>query len=58
MHYSQRYVERSPIYVAGDCRAVLGRKKSSTTEAIALTHDHNIREDEELKKLKAAHPSK
>ena len=25
--------------------------------AVALTKDHNIREPEELKKLKAAHPS-
>lgn len=44
--------------IAGDCRAVLGRKRSSSsTEAVVLTHDHNIREPEELKKLKAEHPS-
>lgn len=43
--------------VAGDCRAVLGRKRSSSTEAVVLTHDHNIREPEELKKLKTEHPS-
>ena len=45
-------------FLAGDCRAVLGKKKSdATTKAVVLTNDHNIREPEELKKLKAAHPS-
>ena len=37
---------------------MLGRRKSSCTEAVVLTHDHNIREPEELKKLQAAHPSR
>lgn len=44
---------------AGDCRAVLGRTslRGDAVEAIALTHDHNIREPSELRKLKQAHPS-
>ncbi|KAK8821720.1 protein phosphatase 2C [Blastocystis sp. ATCC 50177/Nand II] len=41
---------------AGDCRAVLGKKSEEGVSAVALTKDHNIREPEELKKLKAAHP--
>lgn len=46
--------------LAGDCRAVLGRlsPRSDAVEAIALTHDHNIREPAELRKLKQAHPSR
>lgn len=45
--------------IAGDCRAVLGRENKTEggrIEAIQLTHDHNVREATELKKLKAAHP--
>ena len=49
-----------PSSLAGDCRAVLGRlsPRSDAVEAIALTHDHNIREPAELRKLKQAHPSR
>lgn len=53
----QRYSIRPPFTVAGDCRAVLGKKSDDTITAVPLTKDHNIREPEELKKLKAAHPS-
>ncbi|CBK21016.2 Protein phosphatase 2C [Blastocystis hominis] len=43
---------------AGDCRAVLGRlsPRGNKVEAVALTHDHNIREPAEFQKLKKAHP--
>lgn len=45
-------------WVAGDCRAVLGRSTTEDNiEAIQLTNDHNVREPAELKKLKEAHPS-
>ena len=46
----------SPL--AGDCRAVLGRlsPRGNKVEAVALTHDHNIREPAEFQKLKKAHP--
>lgn len=53
----QRYSIRLAFTVAGDCRAVLGKKSEDTITAVPLTKDHNIREPEELKKLKAAHPS-
>ncbi len=36
---------------------MLGKKSEEGVSAVALTKDHNIREPEELKKLKAAHPS-
>lgn len=49
-----------PLILAGDCRAVLGRQSAlhGAVEAVALTHDHNIREPAELRKLKQAHPSR
>ena len=36
---------------------MLGKKDENGVSAVALTRDHNIRQPEELKKLKAEHPS-
>ena len=57
----QRGDGRFPFTVAGDCRAVLGRRsiaEEGKLEAVQLTNDHNVREPVELKKLKEAHPSR
>jgi len=55
-------IKDKTIFVAnaGDCRAVLGRKKSSEAqpwEAIALSSDHNVREPNEQLKLRRSHPA-
>lgn len=54
---------------AGDCRAVLGRRRRQSTlgwgggggdgvmEAVALSNDHNAREKTEQEKLRRLHPS-
>lgn len=56
------------LYVAnaGDCRAVLGRRRSSgwvggvernsQAEAVAMSNDHNAREETEQLKLRKLHP--
>lgn len=61
LHHRERYRCLLPFTVAGDCRAVLGRRsiaEEGKLEAVQLTNDHNVREPAELKKLKEAHPSR
>ncbi|XP_003384612.2 PREDICTED: pyruvate dehydrogenase [acetyl-transferring]-phosphatase 1, mitochondrial-like [Amphimedon queenslandica] len=46
------------IYVAstGDCRAVLGKKAGSGWEPVALSKDQNVHNEEEVNRVKSAHP--
>ena len=46
------------IYIAstGDCRAVLGRKAASEWEAMPLSRDQNAFNEEEVNRIKSAHP--
>ncbi len=55
------FIRKGSLYVAnaGDCRAVLARKsddESGTLESVALSRDHNAREELEQKILMALHP--
>ncbi len=55
------FMRRGNLYVAnaGDCRAVLARTsddKPGTLESVALSRDHNAREELEQKILMAVHP--
>ncbi len=54
-------IEKERLYVAnaGDCRAVLARTsndESGTLESVALSRDHNAREELEKKMLSTLHP--
>ncbi len=55
------FVQKERLYVAnaGDCRAVLARtanNESGALESVALSRDHNAREEVEQRMLSALHP--
>mmetsp|Transcript_30053 Transcript_30053/g.39546 ORF Transcript_30053/g.39546 Transcript_30053/m.39546 type:complete len:453 (-) Transcript_30053:509-1867(-) len=53
------YIDCGRVFVAnaGDCRAVVGKRKGDGWESVALSSDHNVREPNEQLKLRRWHPA-